>query len=297
MKIFIKLLPLVKKILLSLFCILLALTLFFKVDFFSHTWLNPTKADPFYNLQINSEQYDSKLGFLDSMPKIEKYFLSEIQKKELTKIEAIYFADQLLRDRFLHRDSVIALSENWALYLFRYFSKHKTNSLYTSRLDPNDILKSEYAICNQQALIFQELMRAINVDYQSVLFNIPRSPVTFGHFASAAGIEGDWFFIDSDLEPSYKEPHSFILPRLLSSDTKLFNEIYPAYEVSTIPAGAISIASLNENPAYWGHLLQKITGIFSNYAWLLALIAYFGCELLSMQVNKKNLLSARKMQD
>ena len=297
MKIFIKLLPLVKKILLSLFCILLALTLFFKVDFFSHTWLNPSNAEPFYNAQINSEQYDSKLGFLDSMPKIEKYFLSEIQKKELTKIEAIYFADQLLRDRFLHRDSVIALSENWALYLFRYFSKHKTNSLYTSRLDPNDILKSEYAICNQQALIFQELMRAINVDHQSVLFNIPRSPVTFGHFASAAGIDGDWFFIDSNLEPSYKEPYLFILPRLLSGDTKLFNEIYPAYEVSTIPAGAISIVSLNENPAYWGYLLQKITGIFSNYAWLLALIAYFGCELLSMQVNKKNLLSARKMQD
>jgi hypothetical protein len=296
MKIFIKLLPLVKKILLSLFCILLFLTLFFKSNAFSHTWLIPTHTS-IYNIEVNSEQYDSELGFLDSMPKLEKYFLSEIQKKELTKLEAIYFADQLLRDRFLHRDNIIALSDNWALYLIRYFSKNRTSSLYISSLDLSYILKSEYAICNQQALIFQELMRAINVDYQSVLFNIPSSPVSFGHFASAAGIDGDWFFIDSNLEPSYKEPHSFILPRLLSSDTKLFNEIYPAYEVSTIPAGAISIASLNKNPAYWGHLLQKITGIFSNYAWLLALIAYFGCELLSMQVNKKNLLSARKMQD
>ena len=46
------------------------------------------------------------------MSKLEKYFLSEIQTEELTKIEAIYFADQLLRDRFSHADKPISLADN-----------------------------------------------------------------------------------------------------------------------------------------------------------------------------------------
>ena len=281
-------LVLVKKILLSLFCILVFLTLFFKSNFFVHAWLIPSQANA-YNAEINFEQYDSELEFLDSMSKLEKYFLSEIQTEELSKIEAIYFADQLLRNRFYHTDKPISLADNWALYLFNYFSKNKNNSLYISSVDPDYILKFKYALCNQQALIFQELMQAINIDYQSVLFNIPRSPVAFGHYASAARLDGDWFFIDSDLEPSYKERDSSILPRLLSGDVKVFNELYPEYAVSSIPKGAISVASLNKNPALLGYLLQKITGIFSNFAWILVLIAYFGCELLFIQSHRKKI--------
>jgi len=281
-------LALVKKILLSLFCILVFLTLFFKSNFFAHAWLIPSQANT-YNAEINSEQYDSELEFLDSMSKLEKYFLSEIQTEELSKIEAIYFADQLLRDRFSHADKPISLADNWALYLFNYFSKNKNNSIYISSVDPDYILQSEYALCNQQALIFQELMQAINIDYQSVLFSIPRSSVAFGHYASAARLDGDWFFVDSNLEPSYKEGDSLILPRLLSGDVKFFNELYPEYAVSSIPKGAISVASLNKNPAFLGYLLQKITSIFSNFAWMLALIAYFGCELLSIQSHKKKI--------
>ena len=281
-------LALVKKILLSLFCILLPLTLFFKSNFYVHTWLLPPHAG-IYNAEVNSEQYDSELEFLDSISKLKKYFLSEIQTEELSEIEAIYFADQLLRNRFYHTDKPISLADNWALYVFNYFSKNKNNSLYLSSVDPDYILQSEYALCNQQALIFQELMQAINIDYQSVLFNIPRSPVAFGHYASAARLDGDWFFIDSDLEPSYKERDSSILPRLLSGDVKVFNELYPEYAVSSIPKGAISVASLNKNPALLGYLLQKITGIFSNFAWILVLIAYFGCELLFIQSHKKKI--------
>ena len=113
-------LALVKKILLSLFCILSLLTLFFKSNFFVHTWLIPPHAN-IYNAEANSQQYDSELEFLDSMSKLEKYFLFEIQTEELTKIEAIYFADQLLRNRFYHTDRPISLADNWALYLFNYF--------------------------------------------------------------------------------------------------------------------------------------------------------------------------------
>jgi len=221
------------------------------------------------------------------MSKLENYFIQLIETKQLTEIEAIYFADQLLRDRFFHKNKIVSLQDNWLLYLFNYFSKNKNNTLYLSSLDPNYILGSSHAYCNQQALIFQKLMSAINIDYQSVMFNIPRLPVAFGHFASAANSNGKWFFIDSNLEPSYDEGDYLVLPNLLKGDVKLFNKLYPEHAVDLIPEGSISMGYLNKNPAFYGYLLQKITYIFSNYAWLLMAVAYLGCKLVCININRK----------
>lgn len=279
---------LLQKIFLCLACLFLFLMLFFKSNFFSHSWLIPPHANSFYGSnEVQDEKYDGQLRFLDSMSKLEKYFILSIEKKQLTKIEAIYFADQLLRKRFFHKNKTISLRDNWFLYLFNYFSENKNNTLYISSLDPDYILKSSHAYCNQQALIFQKLMQATNIDYQSVMFSIPRSPVTFGHFASAASSNGQWFFIDSNLEPSYDEGDHLILPSLLNGDVKLFNKLYPDYTVDLIPEGSISVGYLNKNPAFYGYWLQKITYIFSNYAWLLMAVAYLGCKLTCININKK----------
>jgi hypothetical protein len=215
------------------------------------------------------------------MQKLKKYFLQEIESKKLTNIESIYFADQLLRNRFYHGELVISLNDNWFLYALNFFTKNRNNSMYISSLDPDYILKSDYALCNQQALVFQELMKIIGIEYQSVLFNIPSSPKPFGHFASAALIGTNWYFIDTNLEPSYPSKDSSILQRLLNSDLDLFNSLYSEYSLGNIPIGSITTSSLNQNPAFFGNLFQKITYIISNYFWLLCLFAYFGCAYFS----------------
>ena len=230
------------------------ITIFFKFGYLK--LYSPNTSFLTSNIPKN-EVYNSNLLFLNSMPKLEKYFLNEIEKKELTKTQAIYFADQLIRERFHHGDSEIAINENWLLHLFTFLSGKSQSNIYTSNLHPNNILENSYAICNQQAIIFQELMKAIDIEYQSVLFSISENSKYFGHFASAARVDDNWFFIDTNLEPSYKIEDYSILPRLINGDKELFNFLYPEYAVDRIPIGAISVSSLNKNPAGMGNCFKQ----------------------------------------
>jgi len=268
-----------------IFCLSFVLTIFFKIDFLKHEWILPNNTTHFI-ADVKDEKYNSNLSFLNSMQKLENFFLNEIEERNLNNLEAIYFADELLRDRFYHKDTVISIKDNWFLYVFNFFSKNRNNSLYISSVDPNYILKSDHALCNQQALIFQKLMETINVDYQSILFNVPRSPVSFGHFASAARIDESWFFIDTNLEPPYQQNDATILPRLLDGDLELFNLLYSEFSADNLPPGAISTSSLNKNPAFMGNLLQKITYFISNYMWVSSLFSSFFFRFLSRRIYK-----------
>lgn len=63
-------------------CLFLFLMLFFKSNFFSHSWLIPPHAHSFYGSnEVQDEKYDGQLRFLDSMSKLEKYFILSIEKK------------------------------------------------------------------------------------------------------------------------------------------------------------------------------------------------------------------------
>ena len=286
MKKFNNLLPFFSNVSFYLFCFFFLITIFSKLNFLNYelysqhnsTYLSPAPKNEIYN---------PNLSFLNSMSRLEKYFLHEIGKKELTQTEAIYFADQLLRERFYHRDIIISVSDNWFLHAFNFLSKNRHNTLYTSSLNLNYILESEHALCNQQALIFQELMNVIGIEYQSVLFSIPRNPTPFGHFASAARVDENWFFIDTNLEPSYQTEDHSILPRLLNGDVELFNSLYPEYTLDSMPIGAISTSSLNKNPAWLGALFQTITSSISNYLWLILFFCYLFFKLLSKRTAVK----------
>jgi hypothetical protein len=268
-------LPFLSKIFFYLFCFFFLVTIVFKLSSLFYE-LNSQNNSAYHTPAQKNELYNPNLSFLNSMPILEKYFLHEIEKKELTQIQAVYFADQLLRERFYHQDRVISISDNWFLHAFNFLSKNRDNTLYTSSLNLNYILESKHAMCNQQALVFQELMKVAGIEYQSVLFNIP----SFGHFTSAARVDEQWFFIDTNLEPPYQMEDHSILPRLLNGDEGIFNFLYPKQAVDTIPVGAISASFLNKNPAWLGQLFQIITLSISNYLWLLLFFCYVFCKLL-----------------
>ena len=126
-------------------------------------------------------------------------------------------------------------------------------------------------------------MKAIDLDYKSVLFDIPRFPEPFGHFASAVKIENQWFFVDTNMEPKYDSGHSLILERLLSGDVALFNSMYPTHLVDGIPEGAITTNFINENPALYGKFFQDFCYFLSWYGWITFLVGYF----LINQIKKK----------
>ena len=251
--------------------------------FLIHFQLSPTittsekkfTQNTLYTTSKMEEKFNPNLSYLNTMSKLEEYFLLEIGRKELQGKEIVSFADNLIRDRFMHDDAFIRLKDNWILHAFNFFTPHRDDTTYLSSLNPDYILKFDGAICNQQAIIFQQLMKAYHLDYQSVLFNIPRSPEPFGHFASAVKVNNEWIFIDTNLEPQYDSGDTKILDALLGGDVHLFNHLYPSYKVEEIPKGSIRADHANQNPAFYGRIFQDFCYFLSWYGWAASLICYF----------------------
>lgn len=265
---------LIRKLSLGFSIIFLIFSIFFQLKFVNHDWINPSILQH-YELTPAKEMFNKDLEFLNSMNELEEYFLGTINKNKLNDIESVIFADQLLRERFFHHNKNITLHDNWFLYVVNFFSSNRNNNLYLSSLSPDYILKSNGAICNQQAIIFQSLMKTIGIEYQSVLFNIPRHPVAFGHFASAVNVNNKWLYIDTNMEPDYEIRDPAVFEGLLNGDKDVFNKLYPTHTVKNIPEGSVRTSSKNKNPAFWGGLLQDICYFISHYAWIVLLLIYF----------------------
>lgn len=271
-----------RKFILGLSIIFLLLSIYFQLNFVNHNWIYPSSLGTYETIP-DEEIFNKNLRYLNSLNKLEEYFLSTIITKKFNDIESVIFADQLIRERFIHRNKNIALKDNWFLYVFNFFSKNRKNSLYLSSVSPDYILKSDDAICNQQALVFQFLMKTIGIEYQSVLLNIPRHPNAFGHFASAVNINDQWLYIDTDLGPDYDIRDPMVLEGLLSGDKKIFNKLYPAYAVNNIPEGSVKLAFKNRNPAFSGRIFQDICYFISHFAWAVLLAIYIVLRKLGKQ--------------
>jgi len=277
-----------RRFILSLSIIFLSLSIYFQLNFVNHNWIYPPIIETYKEIPLE-EFFNKNLTYLNSLNKLEEYFLSTIITNKFNDIESVIFADELIRERFIHGNKNIELKDNWFLYVFNFFSKNRKNSLYLSSLSPDYILKSDYAICNQQALIFQFLMKTIGIEYQSVLFNIPSYPNAFGHFASAVNINDQWLYIDTDLAPDYDIRDPMVLEGLLSGDKKIFNKLYPAYTINNIPEGSVKLKFKNRNPSFRGRLLQDICYFISHFAWAVLLAIYIVLRKLGKhKTNRSN---------
>jgi len=263
------------KALIFITVIQLILLVYFQLPSINLNWQKGIGPNTLYTTSNFQEKFNQNLSYLNTLSKLEKYFLSEIERNNLQDRQIVSFADNLIRERFFHHDYVVRPKDNWVLHVFNSFTRHRNNSTYLSSLNPHYILKFNGAICNQQALIFQHLMKVSNIEYQSVLFNVPRSPEPFGHFASAAMIDNQWIFVDTNLEPEYDYRNYQILDALLSEDVDLFNHLYPNHKIKELPKGSIRVAYKNENPAFYGRIFQDILYFISWYGWIASLICYF----------------------
>ena len=118
-------------------------------------------------------------------------------------------------------------------------------------------------------------MKVSNIDYQSVLFDVPRSSKPFGHFASAAKVNNEWIFIDTNLEPQYDPGDTKIFDALISGDVNLFNLLYPTEMVEEIHTDSIRVDYVNKDPAFYGRIFQNICYFISWYGWAVSLACYF----------------------
>lgn len=237
---------------------------------------------------LSGEIYDPLIGSIKSLQELKNIIYQAIEDKGLSGIEIPIYIDDLLRKKFLHGSSSIPLSGNWFL---QFIDKTFPEKEITFSLSPNDIAKSNRAICSQQAVLFQELVKEFGFEYESVGFNIPLlepilgdSDNEFNHYASAVKVANDWYYFDSNLEPEYDRYRSNIYSEILAGEQNRLSELYPKYKWAEIKKGMIYKSNRNVFPAKNGLLIQQISKIISYYGWLFFLVISY----LFYRLSKKN---------
>jgi len=150
------------------------------------------------------EEYSPEIAIISSMKEFKNKIRTEIKKKDLSGIEIPILIDDYVRMKFKHGYSTVDWHDNWFLsFLNMLFPQYYFNSL----MKPNNIIRKEYGICNQQAIVFQDVVKDYGFDYGSLRFSIPK----FSHFTSAVKVEGEWYFFDPNMEPQYnrRDPNVF----------------------------------------------------------------------------------------
>lgn len=219
------------------------------------------------------EKYDSSLLHINSLEKLSKFISLEIKEKNLAGIDVPIFIDNFLRDRFFHNTNYIEHTNNWLLIFFdKLFPKME----FLGVMDPNEIIKSSYGSCNQQAILFQEIIKNYGFEFASVGLSAElKNNEAFGHFASVVKQKDQWFLFDTNLEPIYDRRNSEITRKLLGGDDKTLKYLYPNFDFKENSRFQISLMDKNSFPAKNGLLFQKITLFISNYLWIVMLFACY----------------------
>jgi len=251
--------------------LLLVLTIFLNI--FSINISNIDSKDILPLPKDSNEIYDKNFETINTLEDLKILIRSEIDKKNYEGIDIPIFIDNIIRKKYFHRTAYISSNTNWVLNIFDFFFPSKE---FLTAMDPEDIVKKNHAICNQQAIIFQEIIQDYEFEFASIGFDIEiPEEENFGHFVSAVKIKKDWFYFDSNMEPKYDRSDSSIFSRVLEADKSLLKKLYPEYNFSLVNKDMIIFRDLNTFPAKRGVMFQEITLFISNFSWFFFLILAF----------------------
>ena len=133
-------------------------------------------------------------------------------------------------------------------------------------MKPKELIRFDYGICNQQAIVFQAIMKNLGFDYGSVRFSSP----DFAHFTSAAKVNDKWYFFDPNLEPEYDRTDPAIFDLITSGDKEFLTRMYGDH-FNNISSEMIQLGDINNFPASRGVLAQDMSFFLSWYGWMLFL--------------------------
>ncbi len=231
----------------------------------STTWLPSPKE--------MHEIYDEKIARIDNFKDLRRLVDSGIQRNNFEGIEIPIFIDDTIQKKYFHGLSNISAETNWILKVADYFFPE---FYFLSAMDPKDLVKKNYGWCNQQAIMFQELIKGYGFEYASIGFNIKiPNQDNFGHFVSAVKIDTAWFYFDSNMEPIFDRKDPSILTKVLNADKNMLKELYPQYNFNLLTKDMIVFRDLNTFPAKRGVLFQDLTQFFSNFLWVFLILFSF----------------------
>jgi hypothetical protein len=223
------------------------------------------------------EEYSEKLNQIKTLNEFKLLINSEVKSNNLSGIEIPIIIDEYIRNKFYHGTSFYEWNQNWVLAIIDYFLP---NYEFKAIVNPRDIFKKNYAMCSQQSIIFQEIIKDYEINYGSVRFLYP----AFEHFANAVEINNDWFLFDTNFEPQYNRRDSEIFELILSND---LNALRTFYQKTTaiknikniserkFTKEMVTLTDINKFPASNGLLFHKITYITSWFGWLMLFVVNF----------------------
>ncbi len=214
------------------------------------------------------EQYSTNIAQIVKLDEFKDQIRSDVNEQGLTGIEIPILIDEYVRNKFYHEYSVKPWNDNWVL---AFVDLIVPQYLLSGNMRPTDIIQYDYGLCNQQAILFQELIKDFGYDYGSVRFNIP----DFAHFASAVNVNGDWYFFDSNLEPIYDRTDPNIFYQIDAGNQQVLTRLYGDH-FRNVTSEMIELSEINFFPASRGVLAQTIFLYISWYGWIFLLFPSAG---------------------
>lgn len=231
--------------------------------------------------ESSNEIYDQNFESINNLEGLKSLIRSEIDSRNYEGIEIPIFIDDIIRKKYFHQTAYLAADTNWVLKIFDFLFPSKE---FLTAMDPKNLVKKNHGICNQQAIIFQEVIKDYEFQFASIGFDIKiPEQGNFGHFVSAVKIQENWFYFDSNMEPDYDRSDPSIFSRVLKADKGLLKKLYPEYNFSLVNKDMIIFRDLNTFPAKKGVMFQKITQFLSDFSWIFLLMLAFLLRFIKLK--------------
>lgn len=219
----------------------------------------------------NKEEFSAEISSITSLSDFKFMIKRKVDAGNIRGIDIPILIDDYVRKKFFHRTSYQSSCENWILnVLDTIFPQY----FLTVSLNPNDIMLNSFAACNQQSIIFQDVVKDYDLEYGSVGFYA----IKFKHFANAVKVKDKWYFFDPNLEPKYDRSDPSIFNAVIAADKKVLESMYrdkindDIVSLEYIKSDSVRLRDINKNPAKNGLLIQNITKIISWYGWIFLLL-------------------------
>lgn len=135
---------------------------------------------------FKNELYNSDLNYINSIDKAIKYTDSIYLKNNFQFFDTskyVQIVSDFTKERFYKGLSNYSMSDNWIAYL----SGKLIWSHLSAIVNPDDILKYSKGLCNQQTIVFMEILMRKKIDVRSIGLGTNEGP---GHFLSEAHYNG-----------------------------------------------------------------------------------------------------------
>lgn len=216
----------------------------------------------FYN---GKEKYAPQLSFLNSIEKLEKFIDAAAADKNIAIASVAYLEilENTVSHRFFHGFSHKTLSQDWITSI----TDKITGTDFSCLVLPEEIMQHPNAACSQQAIVMMEILKIKNINYRKVGF--PH------HFAMEASINGGWYYLDADMEPTIKGTQRLYQNWKGQGDS--LKKYYDASIYTNLSSGfgnglMAEVNKTNEEQASNLKKLQSTTGFLSKILWLFPIV-------------------------